>query len=92
LDEQENYRIARQQVRRIKAFYLHAMIFVLVNVLLMAINLATSPDKWWSVWPLLGWGVGLVAHGIAVFGFGGIWGPEWEERKIREIVEKRRLG
>jgi hypothetical protein len=35
-------------------------------------------------------GIGLVAHGLSVFGLGGFLGSEWEERKIKEIVDKQR--
>jgi hypothetical protein len=34
---------------------------------------------------MLGWGIGLVAHGMSVFAIG----KSWEERKIREILEKQ---
>jgi hypothetical protein len=92
LDEQQIYDRARRQVRRIKGFYVHATVYALVNAFLVAINLATSRGGWWSFWPLFGWGIGLIAHGIAVFGFGGLWGPDWEERKIRQIMDKGRPG
>jgi len=39
---------------------------------------------------LLGWGIGLAAHGFSVYGLGGFLGAEWEERKIQEIISKRR--
>ncbi len=42
----------------------------------------------WFYWPLLGWGICVVAHGFAVFGGGSLFGLQWEEKKIREIVEK----
>ncbi len=42
----------------------------------------------WFYWPLLGWGIGVVAHGFAVFGGGSFFGSEWEKKKIKEIVEK----
>jgi hypothetical protein len=44
----------------------------------------------WFYWPLLGWGIGLAAHGLSVFGLEGFWGPDWEERKIKEMIDKRR--
>jgi hypothetical protein len=90
MDETEAYERARKQVRQIKGFYLHAMVYVLVNALLTFINLTTSRGELWFYWPLFGWGIGLLAHGVSVFGFGGLWGKEWEDRKIKEIVEKNR--
>ncbi|HEX4584325.1 MAG TPA: 2TM domain-containing protein [Burkholderiaceae bacterium] len=90
MDDTEAYERARRRVRQIKGFYIHATVYVLVNALLAVINLGTSHGEVWFVWPLFGWGIGLAAHGISVFGAGGLWGQEWEERKIKEIVEKNR--
>jgi len=88
------YAQARKQVRAMKGFYIHALVYVLVNAVLVAINLASARDEsrtvWWSLWPLFGWGIGLAAHGIAVFGLGGLFGPDWEERKTQEIVRRHR--
>lgn len=33
----------------------------------MAVDLSTSPDKTWFIWPLLGWGIGLLGHALLVF-------------------------
>jgi hypothetical protein len=40
-------------------------------------------------WGTLGWGIGLLAHGVSVFAFDGWLGSEWEERKIREYLDRR---
>jgi hypothetical protein len=87
--EQQRYEQARARVRSIKGLYIHATAFVLVNVALFAINVLAG-GVWWFYWPLLGWGVGLGVHALAVFGFGGggPWGQDWEERKIRERMDK----
>jgi hypothetical protein len=36
------------------------------NGSLLALNLLAGGPAW-AVWPLIGWGIGLAAHGIAVF-------------------------
>jgi hypothetical protein len=90
MEDQEAYNRAKKRVRQIKGFYIHATVYVAVNVLLIAINLATSPRQIWFFWPLVGWGIGLAAHGLSVFGLGGFLGADWEERKIKEIVDKHR--
>lgn len=94
MEDDAVYAQARKHVRAIKGFYVHALVFVLVNGGLVAINLATQREDsrfaWWSLWPVFGWGIGLVAHGVSVFGFGGLWGPDWEERKVQQIVQRRR--
>jgi hypothetical protein len=50
----------------------------------------TSRDHLWFYWPLLGWGIGVTAHGFSVYGIIGLFGKEWEEKKIREIMEKEK--
>jgi hypothetical protein len=92
-DQQHRYERARARVQAIKGFYIHASVFVVVNIGLFIINALTSglsEGVWWFYWPLLGWGIGLGAHALGVFGFGG-GGPfvqEWEERKTREMMDK----
>ena len=90
-EEQQRYERARARVKAIKGFYIHATIFVVVNVALFAINVLVG-GVWWFYWPLLGWGIGLGVHALAVFGFGGggPWGWDWEERKTREMIDKER--
>ncbi|MFS0671244.1 2TM domain-containing protein [Peribacillus frigoritolerans] len=71
----------------IPGFYIHIMVYVLVNVMLIAINLSTDPGYWWFLFPLGGWGIGVLIHGIAILAQGN-FGSEWEERKIKEYMEK----
>lgn len=49
-------------------FYIHLAAYLAVNALLVSINLATSTDCLWCKWPLLGWGLGLLAHALVAFG------------------------
>lgn len=62
-----NYQQAKKRAEAKLGFYIHAAIFLIVNVILIIVDLVTSPDKHWFYWPLLGWGVGLLGHGALVF-------------------------
>ena len=86
--EETKYQTAKERVEAIKGFYTHLTVYVAVNLLLFSINMVTSPGSLWFIWPLMGWGVGFVIHALSVFGFGPGLGADWEERKIREIMEK----
>ena len=57
---------ARKRVRRKVGFYIHALVFVIVNLGLYAINTAAGGPRW-SHFPLWGWGLGLAIHGIVTF-------------------------
>ena len=48
-------------------FYSHLTMYVLVNLMLAGLNLIVTPTIVWFVFPLAGWGVGLVIHGLMVF-------------------------
>ena len=80
-------RRARQHVAALKGFYIHVTVFLLVNCGLAGINFATGAP-WWFQWPLLGWGIGLLGHAVIVFSPVRIFGREWEERKIKEHMDK----
>jgi hypothetical protein len=84
------YQRAKRHVAALRAFYLHLAVYVLVNVFLFLINILTSPRSLWFYWPLLGWGIAIVAQAVSVFGFGGRgWlGQDWEERKVRELMDR----
>jgi len=87
--ENNKYVRAKKKVENLKAFYIHLIVFILVNTMFVIINVLNyeAAGHWWFVYPLIGWGVGLVAHGISVSSF-GIFGPNWEEKKIKQYMEK----
>lgn len=86
MDRQTRYDEARERVEQIKGFYANLGAYSAVNLGLFTIDLATDGGPWFY-WPLLGWGLGLFAHWVNVFGVDGIF-KTWEERKIRELMEQ----
>ena len=54
------------------AFRGHLIAYVVINAGLVAINLLTSPDHLWFYWPMAGWGIGLIAHGVATYSQGDV--------------------
>ncbi len=86
MDEQAKYQEAKKRVEEIKGFYFHLISYIVINAVLVVINLLTSPEYLWFIWPIIGWGVGLLIHAFTVFG--NVMGKAWEERKIKEILEK----
>jgi hypothetical protein len=66
-DDRARYERARRRVQELRAFYVHLTVFVAVNILLHVINFATAPGVYWAFWPLLGWGIGLLAHALATY-------------------------
>ncbi|GGF11876.1 2TM domain-containing protein [Flavobacterium limi] len=87
-DEDDKYHLAKKKVEDIKGFYGNLISYISVNIFLICINLYTSPDHLWFYWPLIWWGLGVVFHGLKVFEVFPGFGKDWEERKIKELMDK----
>ncbi len=88
-EDEKLHKAARRRVKELKEFYSHAITFAIAFPFLVFINLFYSPHYWWFLWVLLGWGVfGLGSHAMKVLGRNVIFGKDWEERKIKEEMEK----
>ena len=83
----DRYELARNRVEALKGFYVHLAVYVSVNLGLFIID-AIQGGGWWFFWPAIGWGIGLCAHGIALFFGAGQRMTRWEKRKIEEYVER----
>lgn len=81
--ENMSYVRAKERVEKLKGFYGNLISYCCVIPLLVFINLRTS-DFQWFWFPMLGWGFGLLMHAAETFGYG----KAWEEKKIREILNK----
>lgn len=63
----DQYGTARRRAEAKYGFFVHAAVYAAVMVLLVIINLVTSPGNIWFIWPLIGWGFAVVLHGLRVF-------------------------
>jgi hypothetical protein len=62
-----------------KPWTIHLIAYVVVNAIMLAINASETPPegepiKWWAIWPLAGWGIGLATHAFA----------DWAQNRSRE--------
>jgi hypothetical protein len=85
--DQEKLAAAKAHVEAIKGFYIHAIVFISVMTALILADYA-NPDGWWVQWPLIGWGIGILAHAYMVFGSTPQRIQNWEKRKIDETIAK----
>jgi hypothetical protein len=93
--EDAKYYEALKRVKRIKGFYTHALVYVVVNLMIVVINIqdlgeGESYFHWQNFITLFFWGIGLLAHGLSVFLPGMILGSNWEERKIQQYMEEEK--
>ena len=88
--EEERYYEAKKRVEEIKGFYGNLMSYIVVNIGLLILNLVTSPKYLWFFWPMLGWGIGVLFHGMKVFNFMPFLGKDWEEQKIKQFMDNEK--
>ncbi len=86
MDNEQVYEQARRRANAKLGFYTHLTVYIVVNLLLIAINLISSARHYWFIWPMLGWGVGICFHGMGTFLF--LSGSGFKERMIQREVEK----
>jgi len=80
-------RRARRRVGTKIGFFIHALVFTLVNAGLYAIDSATGGHHW-HLWPLTGWGLGLAIHGIVTAV--SLAGGGWRERMLQAEIARLR--
>ncbi len=85
--DHDKYLAAKAHVEAIKGFYIHLFVFAAVMTGLLGADYAGG-GSWWVQWPLIGWGLGVLAHAYLVFSTKSISTKSWEERKIRETMAK----
>ena len=88
IEKHPRYEEAVCHVREVSAFYTHALVYILVIGGLAALNLLNNPGRLWFIYAAMGWGVGLLVHGLRVFAMRNWLGREWQARKVREYLER----
>ena len=98
------YEEALKHVKKIRGFHRHVLVYFIINIVIVALGwklanfvLTTTPNPekgfvdWMhiNVWstPVL-WGIGLLIHGLYVYRFKFSFFKGWEERKIKELMDK----
>ncbi|MGJ7528760.1 2TM domain-containing protein [Variovorax sp. GB1P17] len=58
-------KLARRRAGAKMGWYIHALVYVLVNIGLVTLSAARGHT--WAMYPLMGWGLGLLVHGAVVW-------------------------
>jgi hypothetical protein len=93
LDQEMAFEAAQKRVKKLKGFYIHFLVYLVVNVMIIYANYTyskttTSLFEFRNFSTAFWWGIGLLAHGLNVFTIDLIFGKDWEERKIRELMDR----
>lgn len=94
-EEQKKLERVRKKVKSIKGFYKHLVVYLLVNAFLLIMHYVDlKPTEPFLSFNTFGtavfWGFGLAFHAFGVFGPDIFLGTSWEDRKIKEMMEKDR--
>lgn len=84
-------RLARRRAGAKLGWYTHATVYLVVNLFLFVLSDQALGERRWSIYPMLGWGLGLALHGVAVFllGSGSVLRDRMVERE-RERLQRER--
>jgi hypothetical protein len=90
MTDKEMYDAAVKRVQEKKGFFIHLTIYIVINLLLVIIWFVTGSPFPWFIFPLAGWGIGLIFHALDVFVFSTH--TDWEKRQIEKEMEKMKKG
>lgn len=95
--DQIKYQEAVKRVKKIKGFYTHLLVYLVINIAIILSKVDFDNNSTWSFEmrnfsTAFFWGIGLVVHGFTVFGPALLLGKNWEEKKIKELMEKEKTN
>ena len=95
--DQIRYEEAVKKVKKLKGFYTHALVYLVINSMIVILNIQNlkpgeSYFQFENFLIAFFWGLGLLAHAMGTFIPYFILGKDWEERKINQLMEQERKG
>ncbi|KQB39317.1 2TM domain-containing protein [Flavobacterium aquidurense] len=100
----ESYNVAYRKVKKIKGFYSHLKIYILVNIIIIVSslnrdylgshfyagnNFEVRGFRDWEIYSTaFYWGIGLLIHAFTVFGPNIFFSNDWEQKKIQKYMDK----
>ena len=95
----ESFEIAYRKVKKIKGFYSHLKIYVIVNAIIIISSLNSRGFignhfelrgfRDWEIYSTaFYWGIALAIHAFTVFGPDIFFNKDWEEKKIKKYMDK----
>ena len=88
-NNKDRYHKAKERVKELREFYSHLFSYILVNIFVAGINYYSNQWEYpWFLWVTFGWGIGLLFNALRVYRLHPFYDDEWEEKKIKEYMEK----
>jgi hypothetical protein len=87
MKKDEAYKRAEKRVKAKIGFYIHLTIYIIVSLMLILIWRFTAGGGYqWFWWPIMGWGIAILFHGLGIFVFSG----SVSERMIQKELEREK--
>lgn len=92
----EKRKRAKKRVEQLKGFYIHLMVYLIINVFITVVLFSSQADKenfrlhWYNFSTAIFWGVGLLIHAMVTFKLNPFFGKSWENRMIQKYMEEDR--
>jgi len=86
MKNQEVYLNAKKKVETRMSFYTHLVVYLVIISMLTILNLTVAGDYLWAMWPMIGWGSGLIVHGLFTFVFDS--NSSLKDRLIEKELQK----
>jgi hypothetical protein len=85
---EKKYARAKERVEKLKGFYIHFAIYLFFVPVFIWLNFKSGTSFPWALFPIVGWGFGVLGHASETFNYNPFFGKDWEARKIRELMDK----
>lgn len=85
---EKRYENAKDQVDKLKGFYAHFTVYLIFVPIFIYLNYQSNVGFPWAIFPIGGWGFGVAGHAAETFNWNPFFGKDWEQRKIKEMLDK----
>jgi hypothetical protein len=95
--QEDSFIRAKKRVKAIKGFYIHLIVYILVNIFISGIiifGLMKSGDSFEDAFSHFGvystwffWGIGMFFHWLGVFGSTVFFGQNWEKKQLEKYMD-----
>ena len=79
---------AKAYVEKLKGFYAHLLVYCIFIPVFIWLNVRSNAGFPWAIFPILGWGIGVLGHASETFNWSPFLNKKWEERKLRQFMEE----
>ena len=86
-NNEQRFQRAKERVKKIKEFHTHLAIYVIFVLFFIYLNVNSGGFPW-AIFPIGGWGIGVLGHAADAFEYSIFFGKKWEQRKIKEILRE----